>query len=159
MCVFFSLSLSPFSLLSLSFVLQNNPGERVWELTAEGTEVATEWANILMQQVAARYVDGELPPLYSSEREEEEEEIAGIALWMHKQGEGLGGLTGEKKRFFTLVFGEQSKTLKLCYYAQLQHGRPINRKGHIVVTPATGLSCNGKALSLVYMWECARVSE
>lgn len=101
------------------------------------------WAELLRTHIAERYPDGELPTVVGRD-EEEEVELAGLGLWLEKRGEGAGLLTGSKKRFFTLVWGEQSQTLKLCYYAKLQHGLPVNRK----VGPCTlclilhlGLSC------------------
>jgi hypothetical protein len=128
--------------------VQENPGERTWQLTADSAEEATRWAGLLREHIALRYPEGELPPS-ARDDDEDEEELSGLGKWLGKKGEGLGVLTGEKKRFFVLMWGRQTQQLKLCYYAKLQHGLPVNRKGFVVVTPATLVQSQGKTITLV----------
>eukprot|EP00047_Mylnosiga_fluctuans_P019018 m.77744 g.77744 ORF g.77744 m.77744 type:complete len:1563 (+) comp7929_c0_seq1:66-4754(+) len=124
-----------------------NQGERTWQLTAATAEEAELWAGHLRQHIGARYPEGELPAGHT-EDDEAEEELPGIALWLHKRGEGLGAVARDKKRFFTLTWGVQTQALKLCYYTSLQHGLPVNRKGFVLITPATLMQASGKSITL-----------
>ncbi len=70
-------------------------------------------------------------------------------VWLGKKGEGLGALTGEKKRYFVLVFGTDSRMLMFAYYADVQNGRPVDRKGFIPLSPESRVSASGTSLVIV----------
>jgi hypothetical protein len=73
----------------------------------------------------------------------------GRGVWLFKKGEGLGLLSGDKRRYFVLVRRDSSRTLLFHYYAAFTSGRPTDLKGSIDVLPLTHVYCNGAELTIV----------
>lgn len=57
-------------------------------------------------------------------------------VWLDKRGTGMGKLTGDKHRYFLLVYGCQSGSLRLNYYGALEEDMPRDKKGFIEVFPS-----------------------
>ena len=70
-------------------------------------------------------------------------------VWLSKKGEGLGAFTKEKKRYFTLLYGADSRMLKFVYFEDVHHGAPKGRKGFIPLTPASAISVHGCVILIV----------
>jgi hypothetical protein len=70
-------------------------------------------------------------------------------VWLAKKGEGLGAFTGEKRRYFVPVLGVDTKMLKFVYFEDVQHGRPVGRKGFVPIDRQTRISASGASLIIV----------
>ncbi len=102
-------------------VLRITTGHRVWQLTAASPDEATRLATVLRENIRDKLGQGNL------------ETLPGFDLWLQKKGEGLGAATGEKARFFVLKKNLATNTLQLDYFADINAGEPVNRKGSIPV--------------------------
>jgi hypothetical protein len=78
-------------------------------------------------------------------------------VWLSKKGEGFGALTGEKRRYFVLLYGIDSRMLKFTYFADVQHGRPIDRKGFVPLTTESRVSASGSHITIVRSSVCVCV--
>lgn len=70
-------------------------------------------------------------------------------VWLSKRGEGLGALTAEKRRYFVLLFGADTKMLKFTYFADVVQGVPTGRKGFVPLDRASQISANGNHIIIV----------
>ena len=77
------------------------------------------------------------------------EAVPGLDVWLSKKGEGLGALTGEKKRFFTLERGVESGCLRVAYFGPGPGGQPGELKGSIPLFPTTTVEASGRQLLVV----------
>lgn len=127
---------------------------RVWHLEAETPDEAQKWqiaiaaaidfsASQSIMQVHDSSGDE------SSSDEENVEMIPHKGVWLYKKGEGLGRITGAKRRYFQLVYGISTRKLKLNYYANIVQGIPSARKGHINIFPNSPIVSKGKAIEIV----------
>ena len=87
---------------------------------------------------------------FSADMADNEEEIDMLpqrGVWLSKKGEGV--TLGEKMRYFTLMFGMESRMLKLAYYAAFKNGQQTERKGFIPVTRLSNLTLKGVNFNIV----------
>lgn len=99
-----------------------NP-DRTWNLSASSAEDALFWATELQRLIKERYPNGQMPN--NAAANEEEEILPNLGVWLQKKGEGLGAVTGVKKRYFVLVRGKQTGALRINYYANETNGRCV----------------------------------
>ena len=83
------------------------------------------------------------------EDDDEEDVLGGKGVWLSKKGEGLGLLTGSKRRYFLLVRGCASGLLKLNYYSDVRGGGPVDKKGAIELLPNASISTDGSTILIV----------
>ena len=81
--------------------------------------------------------------------DDEEDVLGGKGVWLSKKGEGLGLLTGSKRRYFLLRAGIQSQLLKFVYFETFKEGSLGKRKGAILLTPSSIISSSEKTLKIV----------
>ena len=129
--------------------------QRVWKLTAPTSDAAASWCKTLRQainnqsQSLPETANVNVENLFSEEAAMAERDIELLpGAWMTKKGEGVT-LTGEKKRFFVLGFGPQSKMLKWVYYADVQDGVPQTKKGFIHVSQSSEVLTQDKHILVV----------
>ena len=127
---------------------QNNP-DRTWELTGENLENTMHLVSVLKEAIGETFPDAQV----FSAAETDESEVPMIpsgGIWMSKKGEGLGAaLTGEKRRFFELVYSTKKKMLLLNYFAGLNNNVPVDKKGSVLITQASSISPKGQNLNVV----------
>jgi hypothetical protein len=128
----------------LTVSLQAN-SDRIWKLTAPTPDEALQWAQLLKDAIQQHYPTGEIS------RGEEETPIAGLGVWLLKKGEGLGALTGPKRRFFTLTRGTQSGLVKMAY-AESEDTGP---KGAILLSPLSNISSADRTVLIVSLFVAA----
>ncbi len=73
----------------------------------------------------------------------------GDGVWMTKQGEGLGGLAPNKRRYFVLVFAQRARTLRMAYFAELAGSQPVDRKGAVPVSTLSTIASRGREIKIV----------
>ena len=78
--------------------------------------------------------------------------LSGLDCILSKKGEGLGALTGVKKRFFSLAQGSRSHVLKINYYEK-QGGI---QKGTVILSHTSVVDVHGPQISIVCLHICTR---
>ena len=79
--------------------------------------------------------------------EEEVNLLPGTGIWLTKKGEGVA--SRERKRYFVLLKGKNSKLLKLAYFVDVKNGVPIDRKGFVPLTVMSNISTKGALIMIV----------
>jgi hypothetical protein len=120
-------------------------GERLWQLTAANIAEANEWLSILLSSIETAYPGGALP----ESAEESCVDLPTLNVWLFKKGEGIGALTGEKRRFFILQRAVNTGSLRIAYFAPDASDQPTVLKGKIMLYPSTTVEAQDSAILLV----------
>ena len=140
-------------------VTVKNP-DRSWGLVAGSGEEAQAWAGAFdrARQAAAAAAaatgtlpDGDDESMAGDHRTLVEAEV-NLSLeggvWLDKRGTGMGKLTGDKHRYFVMVYGCQSGSLRLNYYGALEEDVPRDKKGFIEIFPSAEPTYDDRTIRL-----------
>eukprot|EP00040_Diaphanoeca_grandis_P007008 m.39356 g.39356 ORF g.39356 m.39356 type:complete len:1062 (+) comp18174_c1_seq2:282-3467(+) len=117
--------------------------ERFWDLLAiEGEKKAQEWFDLIQEIVTA---------------DSEVDMLPGHGDYLTKRGKGLGKHTADKKRYFTLIYTEETSTVRLNYYVEIAGLRriPINKKGFVAIDTSSQFIAKERVLEVInvgYTW-------
>eukprot|EP00039_Didymoeca_costata_P029829 m.26570 g.26570 ORF g.26570 m.26570 type:complete len:1345 (-) comp7810_c0_seq1:2-4036(-) len=123
-----------------------NP-DRFWDLTAEADNVASQWLEKIKANIGEQ-----------SNLEEEVNMYPGRGEWFMKKGKGIGALVGDKRRYLSLFYNKNAKSLRFNYFVQLA-GRarvPIHKKGYIAINTSSKIECDDKRLMISnpgFLWQ------
>ena len=113
-----------------------------------GADTVESYSAEFQEMVRQNELDEDMAA-FQEDDDDEEDILGGKGVWLSKKGEGMGKLTGSKKRYFLLVFGSFTKVLKWNYYSNVKLGSPIDKKGHIAILPSSEITSKGKDLTIV----------
>lgn len=134
--------------------MQTNP-DRTWHLTAESSDDAAAWAQLLTQAVQGGGRTGSTTALGLADSEdddsmpedEEEQMVGNDGVWLVKQG--TGALASPRRRYCVLAVGLQSRRPRLVYYAGMRDGYGQNRKGAVPLGPASVIEHSDDCITVV----------
>jgi hypothetical protein len=117
----------------------------VWELSARSEANAAQIAAALHTAIRAKYQTTD----DANSTGDEIDVCPGVGIWLRKKGEGVGALTGDKKRYFVLLFAQHARTLRMAYFAELVGTQPTDRRGAIPVSGLSNIVARGAELRIV----------